>query len=185
MKSNRHNLPVWTQFSVFHDCAEHSVAIDIDGQEIYNKTFEPGIRHPVKLDDVFDFSCSGRKKITIDWNSNKETPNKYFKLNRWVINSQHLSSYKCMYLPYENEYMKNIKTHGTEAEKQQLRKQTIFAGESFGWFGKMVWDFVLGDETEQQTLQNTAPEHILNMHLPRIFMDQEEVEFHVKAKKKY
>lgn len=186
MRSNRHNLPVWTQFSVFHDCAEHSVVIDINGQEIFSKTFAPGIKHPVKIDDFFDFYHSGRKKITIDWNSEKETPNKYFKFNRWVINNQHISSFKCMYVPYENEYIKDIRTHGTEEEKKQLRKQIIFACNSYGWFGKMSWDFVLGDVLEQkQTLQDTAPERILNMHVVKIFMEQEDVEFHVKAKKKY
>lgn len=50
----------------------------------------------------------------------------------------------------------------------------------------MSWDFVLGDVLEQkQTLQDTAPERILNMHVVKIFMEQEDVEFHVKAKKKY
>ena len=119
------------------------------------------------------------------WNSDQETADKYLVFNKWVINNQKLTAYQCMYLPNENEYMKNIKQHGSIEEKQNLRKQIMFAGNRFGWFGKLVWEFVLGNSVEiKKTLIENSPEHIFYMKIHKIFLDPQEAKTYDRISKK-
>jgi len=186
MRSNRYTMPIWTNFSVFHDSSEHTVDVYVDGKNIYNKFFSPGIKHSVKIDEVFDFRSSDHKEIMIHWQGNHETQNKYLIIDKWVINNQQLSAYKCMYLPDENEYIRNIKQNGTPEEKQILRRQILFSGNRFGWFGKIIWNFVLGNtlEVKKTLLANTPKQLIGEKHHP-IFTDEEEAKLFDRVKKKY
>jgi len=185
MRSNQHTLPIWTQFAVFHDSAQHYVNIDIDGQTVYQKTFAPGIKHRVKIDEVFDFKQSSIKKITIVWRGDQETQNKYFLFDKWAINHQHLSAFKCMYVPDENDYIREINTNGSADDKAKLRKQIMFGGNKFGWFGKLIWDFVLGNTLEvSKTLLNT-PEKLVCIKWSKITIDEEEAKPFDRLPKKY
>ena len=186
MRSNRHTLPLWTQFVCYHDSADHNVTINVDDHIIYNKTFSPGIKHHVKIDDVFDFRQSDHKEIQIVWQGEHETQNKYFIIDKWVINNQHLSAWKGMYVPDENEYIRNIKQNGTLEEKQTLRKQIMFGGDRFGWFGKIIWQFVLGTMLEvRKTLLTNMPDQIICINHNKIYIDEEEARLFDKLKKKY
>ena len=185
MRSNRHTLPIWTQFSVFHDSAQHYVNIDIDDQIVYQKTFDPGIKHRVKIDKIFDFEHSGIKKIKIVWRGDEETQNKYFLFDKWAINHQHLSAFsQCMYVPDENDYMEKINTHGSAEEKANLRKQIMFNGNKFGWFGKMTWDFVLGNTLEVKKTLLSTPEKLLCIKWNKINTDEEEARLFERLPKK-
>ena len=185
MRSNQHTLPLWTHFVVYHDSANHHVTIDIDNQIIYNKTFSPGIEHHVKIDDVFDFQRSDHKKIKIVWQGDLETENKFFMIDKWVINNQHLSAFKCIYVPDENDYIRNIKKNGTTEEKQTLRKQITFTGNKFGWFGKIIWHFVLGNTLEvNKTLLANKPEQLVHVQTSKINIDKEEAILFDRIKKK-
>jgi len=175
MKSNQHVLSIWTRFVVFHDSADHNVSITVDDQPIFDKTFSPGIKHHVKVDDVFDFKQSGHKKIKIEWQSDHETQNKYMIIDKWVINKQHLPVFRCMYIPDDNDYICNIKLNGTLEEKQKLRKKIILHGNMFGWFGKIIWDFVLGNGLEVgKTLLTNNPEQIAGVYNKKIYLDDKE-----------
>ena len=185
MIDNHYTLPVWSQFSVFHDSSEHSVIIDIDGDKIYEEVFSPGEVYNVKIEKVYDFRSPNLKKITLFWNSDHETANKYLVFNKWVINSQRLTVYQSMYIPNENEYIKNIKANGTLEEKQNLRKQIMFGGNRFGWFGKLLWEFALGNSAEiKKTLINDTPEHIFYVKTNKIFLDPMEAKTYDRIEKK-
>jgi hypothetical protein len=185
MKSNQHTLPLWTQFVVFHDTAEHHVHIDINGETVYNNTFSAGKKHRIKIDEFFNFKESGTKKITIKWSGDKETANKYFIFNKWAINNQHLTAFKCMYVPDENEYISGIRRNGTPEEKKKLRRQIMFGGNHFGWFGKMVYEFVLGNTLEvKKTLLKNRPEQIVCVKWNRIYIDEEEAKIFDRLPKK-
>ena len=125
------------------------------------------------------------KKITIKWNGDKETANKYFIFNKWAINNQHLTAFKCMYVPDENEYISGIRQNGTPEEKKELRRQIMFGGNYFGWFGKMVYEFVLGNTLEvKKTLLKNRPEQIVCVKWNRIYIDEEEARIFERLPKK-
>ena len=185
MKSNRHTLPIWTQFSVFHDSAHHHVNINIDDKLVYEKIFPPGIKHHVKIDEVFNFEKSGVKKVKIVWRGDKETQNKYFLFDKWAINHQHLSAFACMYVPDENDYIKQINTNGSANDKAELRKKIMCTSNRFGWFGEMIWEVVLGNTLEvRKTLMNT-PEKYVCMNWSKITIDEKEARLFDKLQKKY
>ena len=185
MKSNRHTLPICTQFSVFHDSARHHVDIDIDGEIVYQNNFTPGVKHHVRLNESFDFKKSSTKKITLVWRGDQETQDKYLMFDKWVINSQCLSAYQCMYVPDENEYSRHIKQYGTPEEKRTLQKQIMFGGNRFGWFGKMIWNFMLGNTLEvKKTLFKNKSEPILNVKWHKILLDEEEAKLFDRVQKK-
>jgi|TARA_A100001391_G_scaffold66537_1_gene42209 hypothetical protein len=173
--SNRYTLPIWTQFKVFHDTSEHRVSIDIDGDTIFTKTFAPGIKHHIKLDDNYDFRSSSVKRITINWQGESETANKYLMFDKWSINNQLVASWKAIYVPDENDYITNIKQNGTDQEKQELRKKILFCGHRFGWFGKIVWDFLIGDRINLQTKRDIDKKQLLAaIRWTPIFLEQKE-----------
>lgn len=185
MKSNRHTLPIWTQFSVFHDSAQHYVNIDIDDQTVYQKTFDPGIKHHVKIDEVFDFERSGIKKIKIVWRGDEETQNKYFLFDKWAINHQQLSAWSCMYVPDENDYIRQINTAGSADDKSELRKKIVCCSNRFGWFGQMIWELVLGNILETRKILSNTPEKLVCAVWRKITLDEEEAVYFDKLQKKY
>ena len=173
--SNRYTLPLWTQFKVFHDSAKHTVKIAIDGDIVYNNSFSPGIVHHIKLDDVYDFRSSSVKRLTIDWQGEKETENKYFIFDKWSVNNQLIPSWKAIYIPEKNDYIENIKLNGSTQEKNELRKKILFCGHRFGWFGKIIWDFLIGDRINlQEKKEEDKKELLVAIRWTPIFLEQKE-----------
>ena len=90
-----------------------------------------------------------------------------------------------MYVPDENEYISGIRQNGTPEEKKKLRRQIMFGGNYFGWFGKMVYEFVLGNTLEaKKTLLKNRPEQIVCVKWNKIYIDEEEARIFERLPKK-
>ena len=158
MTSNRFNIPVYLLLRCFSEHA-HSLVVDINDNIIWRKDAEGGQELLVKYDSHYDFCDAGHKKITISWHGERECENKWLKVGNFVINYQQIQPWKCRYMPLDNEYL--INQRKDPRTRKDINQRILFPGETFGWFGKIVYEPYIGTRSLRYSSRTKSQKEIV------------------------
>ena len=166
---NRFNLRLNILCKCFNKESNHNLNIDIDGNTILSKNLDFGKIHTIKIDEFYDFKHSKIVKINFQWTGDKESADKYLKLWNIYVNDQLIPTYSLHYYPIENEYIKKLKS--TPKGLATYKNKILKPGQNYGWYGKLMIEFKLGNTLELKKLAYNNAYNIMGIPSKDIFTD--------------
>ena len=177
--SNRFNLKTYILLSCFNKEKKHQLKIFLNNKKIFEKSFVENKIEYVKISDYFNFKEFRKCKLIIQWDG-EESADKFLLLQRLAINQQEIAPYSFLYFPKENFYIKNL----NDIEKKELVKKIIKNGQNYGWYGKLICNFLLGNKQEIEKLKINDPHSLNSLQPHEIYTEVENQLFNKSLKEK-
>jgi hypothetical protein len=141
-------IPIQLDIEAYAQESNHKIAVLMDTTELVSKTFKENTVGSINFNQDYDFGKSGFYNLVINWNGDKECQEKYFKIKLCKINNEIINTNAINIEPFENEYIKELKSNNINEYYDKL----IRPGETHGWYGVYKIDFCIGTRKDIKLL---------------------------------
>ena len=113
----------------------------------------------------------GLHRLSLNWSGKEECENKYFNLDKIVVNQQKVPVHTIRSKPHENDYIKGLRK--TDAGRNMLKQISLYPGYRHGWYGDYDIDFLVGDNQYFKKLSKESIQVFLGIKKERIYVDKD------------
>lgn len=160
-----HEIPL----EVYHSSDTVTVEISINNHIVYNQEYSAGKVHHDVVSFYYEYADAEKNCLVVNFRGNTDALKKYIKIKSVAINQTWLNLYNADYKPTLNSTWWNSLT-----DKEKTKQQEIIYGKrgnTFGWFGEILFDFGTGVDNRSRFMLNNNIDSILSKKLDWIFLD--------------
>ena len=154
-------LPHSIKFSVETQTFPTNVRILINGDEVLDREYAPGVRHVEDLRFSKDYQDRSANDIRFQWTKvgHKEDGDKDLHIGHIMINDQFIDTHNYEYSPVINEDWWS----GLTADERKKFEHVIHgsASTNFGWHGEIDYNFVSVLDHRSKQLYNTSNNDVM------------------------
>jgi hypothetical protein len=161
-----HEIPI----EVYHENTDVSIKVSINDLVMFEKVYSPGVVHTETIRFHNEYIESNKNTICFDFSGDAEAQHKYLKINSILINNIWLNLFNADYRPILNqEWWDSL-----PEEEQESYLDIIYGinGNTFGWFGKIIFKFAAGYDWKSKFNKESHMATILNSKENWIFLDE-------------
>ena len=165
--------------SIFNEECDSSFEIFHNDTAIESVVIAKNVSKDIKVDKELDFNYYGEHIVKLRWSGDNDCANKYFNLNKIMINDQKLPAHTIKVSPFENDYIKELQR--SEQGKDWLKENKLFPGYKHGWYGEYEIGFEFGDKKHFQKYSTNSAHFAMGIKKEKIYVDKKyQQSYHLK-----
>ena len=141
-------VPIQLNIEAYAEKSNHKIAILMDSTELISKTFKENTIESINFNQDYNFDKPEFYNLVVNWNGDKECKEKYLKIKLCKINNELINTNAINIEPFENEYIKELKSNKINEYYNKL----IHPGEKHGWYGVYKIEFCIGTRKDIRLL---------------------------------
>jgi hypothetical protein len=157
------------KFKVYNDSSPVSVSICLNETNYYKNEFSPMTIHEVDAKFIATVDDGVKNLLTIDFNGEAESPNRYLQVKEVSVHQRKLNRYKYFYDPIIDPTWWNALS-GKEKD-HYLDVIHINNGGQFGWYGRVSYEYYSGTDKTSGYLNDASAEDKLTNSLAQWVFD--------------
>lgn len=161
-------LKTLISIKVFNELCDSTFSFLHNQNEIFTQVVNKNKVKEIIYDSDLDFDSFGNHKFMFNWNSEDDCANKWFELDKIIVNGHNLPTHTIRVMPYKNNYINELCS--TEEGQQKFKQMTMYPGSRHGWYGDHEIDFDVGDMSYFKKLSAYSLSSYIGIKRDRVYV---------------